>query len=149
MKRTKMVNEDDKEAAVLIEKLWKWYRLYLISVIIFLVPFIIFPYGDFDNFFLLALLPYILIIIVGGGVWGLIWYRFLRCPFCHKYVLWVSHRSPKVADQVCWLKVILLPFSPRNALIVLEDCELRRRKGSQRSIRTRGIQLRKPYFSRI
>ena len=98
-KRTKIGIEDDEEAAVLIEILLKWYRFYLISAIIFLVPFLIFPYWDFDNFFLLALLPYILIIIVMGGFWGLIWYRFLRCPFCHKYVLWVSHRSGSRSEK--------------------------------------------------
>ena len=129
-KRTKIGIEDDEEAAVLIEILLKWYRFYLISAIIFLVPFLIFPYGDFDNFFLLALLPYILIIIVMGGFWGLIWYRFLRCPFCHKYVLWVSHRSGSRSGMLA--KGYFTPFLPKKCPHCSRGLRVKKEEGARK-----------------
>ena len=81
-----MGNQDDKEAAVLIGKLVKWYRFGLISSIVFGVLLL----SVSDD---ISMLQSFLIFYGGAGILYLIFYRKLMCPFCRKYVLWIPFRS--------------------------------------------------------
>ena len=82
-----MGNEDDKEAAVLIEKLVKWYRFILIFVIV-LGLLLISTLGSSESFIL-----YPLIFLGVGATLNLLTYRKMLCPFCRKPVLWKPHPS--------------------------------------------------------
>ena len=83
MKRTKIANEDDEEAAVLIEKLAKWHRLLTMLQIICIVMFIVvvdvgYDVSDLEFFIFCGVLATI----------NILYFKKLLFPFCHKYLYW-------------------------------------------------------------
>ena len=83
MKRTKIANEDDEEAAVLIEKLVKWHRLLTMLIIVCLVMFFVVVIVGYD----FSRLEFLLFCGVFATI-NILCFEKLLCPFCHKYLFW-------------------------------------------------------------
>ena len=77
----------DEEADLLIKKLVKWYRFNLIFLIV-LALLLTFTDVVTDSY---TLKP--LIFLGVGVICGILSSRNLRCPFCHKNVLWRLHKT--------------------------------------------------------
>ena len=115
-----MGKEDEEEAAVLIEKLVNWYRFNLIYLIVLGLLFII-MIGDSDSFILK------LFIIFGvGNILGLLFFRKLLCPFCHKYVLWIPDRSGGRSGK--WPDGYFTPFLPKKCPHCSQSLRVKRKK---------------------
>ena len=115
-----MGNEDDKEATVLIGKLVKWYRIGLISVIVFGVLLLIAA----DD---ISMLQFFLIFYGVGGIFYLIFYRKLMCPFCRKYVLWIPDRSSGRSGK--WPHGYYTPFLPKKCPQCSRDLRVKKKEG--------------------
>ncbi len=101
-RKTNMGNEDDKEAAVLIEKLVKRYRFYMIASMVSIVLFLITSVGSgFDR------LKFSIFLCV-WGTFGILLITTLGCPFCRKPVLWRPHKSGS------WIIGTCTPILPKK-----------------------------------
>ena len=117
-KRTKMGNEDDKEAAVLIGKLVMSYRLILILLIVWVLLFSI--TFEFYGFYLIKILFFF-----GGWFFiGTKLSRFLQCPFCRKPVLWKPHESG------LWMFGTYLLFLPKKCPHCSRSLRVKKKKGT-------------------
>ena len=98
---------NDNEAAVLIDKLVKWHRFFLIFGIVFLVLFLIafWDSGDIG-------LRQVLIFFGVGGILSIISSRFMRCPFCRKNVRWIPDRSGGRSGK--WPHGYFTPLLPKK-----------------------------------
>ena len=75
--------KDDEEAAVLIEKLWKWFRLLTMLGIVCVVMFIVVVNVGYD----ISRLEFFIFIGVLATI-NILYFEKVRCPFCQEYILW-------------------------------------------------------------
>ncbi len=113
-----MGNEDEKEAAVLIEKLVKRHRFYTIALMVCGVLFLFTNVGsDFD-------LVKFLIFPCIGVIFGTRAITTLRCPFCRKRVLWKPHPSG------IWFFSTSTPILPKKCPQCSRDLRVKKKKGA-------------------
>ncbi len=119
-----MGNKDDKEAAVLIDKFVKRHRFFLMSMIVFVVLFLIANWG-FEDIRVREFLIY----FGAGGIFGIISFWLMRCPFCRKNVHWIPDRSGGRSGK--WPHGYYTPLLPKKCPQCSRDLRVKKKNKAE------------------
>ena len=117
--------KDDEEAAVLIEKLWKWNRLLTMLEIVCVVMFIVVVNVGYD----ISRLEFFIFIGVLATLINL-HFKKVRCPFCQENIFWPYRSGGRSGRSGMWRYVYSNLIPPKKCPHCCRSLRVKKKKGT-------------------